>query len=51
MAVYGPCQGEARDNFVNWLYNLAIPINEHWLLLVILISSDLWITETYLVGT
>ena len=33
VVVYGPCQGEARDNFINWLYNLCIPIDEHWLLL------------------
>ena len=26
--VYGPCQGEARDNFVSWLYNLQIPMGE-----------------------
>ena len=30
--VYGPCQGEQRDNFVNWLLNLNIPNNENWLL-------------------
>ena len=33
VAVYGPCQGEARDNFVSWLYNLNIPVGENWLLL------------------
>ena len=33
VAVYGPCQGEARDNFVTWLYNLSIPVDENWLLL------------------
>ena len=33
VVVYGPCQGEGRDNFINWLYNLCIPIDEHWLLL------------------
>ena len=33
VAVYGPCQGEARDTFVSWLYNLSIPVVENWLLL------------------
>ena len=33
ISVYGPCQGEARDNFVSWLYNLQIPLGENWLLL------------------
>ena len=33
VVVYGPCHGEGRDNFINWLYNLCIPIDEHWLLL------------------
>lgn len=29
--VYGPCQGEARNIFVSWLYNLHIPMGENWL--------------------
>ena len=33
VVVYGSCQGEARDDFVNWLYNLHIPVEENWLLL------------------
>ena len=32
VSVYGPCQGEARDNFVSWLYNLQIPMDDNWLL-------------------
>ena len=32
VSVYGPCQGEARDNFVSWLYNLHIPMDDNWLL-------------------
>lgn len=31
--VDGPCQGEARDLFVSWLYNLHIPTEANWLLL------------------
>ena len=33
VVVYGPCQGEARDNFVTWMYHLNIPVDENWLLL------------------
>ena len=33
VSVYGPCQGEARDNFVAWLYNLNIPIDDNWLII------------------
>jgi exonuclease III len=33
VSVYGPCQGELRDDFVNWLYNLHIPTGSNWLLL------------------
>jgi exonuclease III len=33
VSVYGPCQGELRDSFVNWLYNLHIPSGSNWLLL------------------
>jgi exonuclease III len=31
VVVYGPCQGEDRDNFVHWLYNLIIPDDELWI--------------------
>jgi hypothetical protein len=31
--VYGPCKGQARDDFVQWLHDLDIPPYEHWLLL------------------
>jgi endonuclease/exonuclease/phosphatase family metal-dependent hydrolase len=31
VVVYGPCQGELRDLFVQWLYNLRIPDDELWL--------------------
>ena len=33
VAVYGPCQGMLRDNFVSWLYNIHIPVDSNWLLL------------------
>ena len=33
VVVYGPCQGEARDNFVTWMYHLNIPVDENWLIL------------------
>ena len=33
VSVYGPCEGESRDDFVHWLYHLQILIDEHWLLL------------------
>jgi len=33
VVVYGPCQGQARDNFVTWIYNLNIPVEENWLML------------------
>ena len=33
MSVYGPCDGQLRDDFVHWLYHLSIPLDEHWLLL------------------
>ena len=32
VALYGPCQGVQRDNFVNWLYNLQISSMSNWLL-------------------
>jgi exonuclease III len=31
VVVYGPCQGEQRDLFVQWLYDLIIPDDELWL--------------------
>jgi exonuclease III len=33
VVVYGPCEGEERDHFVQWLYNLSIPHDELWLFL------------------
>ena len=33
VTVYGPCQGEPRDNFVNWLYNIDIPVDENWMII------------------
>ena len=33
VSVYGPCQGPARDDFVQWLYNLDINCDDNWLLL------------------
>ena len=33
VSVYGPCQGPARDEFVQWLYNLDIRFGQNWLLL------------------
>ena len=33
VVIHGPCQREARDNFVTWLYNLCIPVEENQLLL------------------
>ena len=33
VVVYGPCQGEQRDLFVQWLYDLVIPDGELWLFL------------------
>jgi len=32
-AVYGPCQGDERINFVNWLNDLSIAENENWMLI------------------
>ena len=31
VVVYGPCHGEQRDLFVQWLYDLVIPTDELWL--------------------
>ena len=33
VSVYGPCEGQPRDDFVSWLYHLTIPLDENWLLL------------------
>jgi hypothetical protein len=33
VCIYGPCQGEERDIFVPWLYNLPIPSVENWILI------------------
>ena len=33
VSVYGPCEGQPRDDFVSWLYNLTIPPEENWLLI------------------
>lgn len=30
--IYGPCQGDSRVDYTNWLLNLNIPTNEDWLL-------------------
>jgi hypothetical protein len=32
VSAYGPCHGVERDNFVAWLFNLNIPVDENWLL-------------------
>jgi exonuclease III len=31
--IYGPCTGDMRDEFVQWMFNLNIPPEEDWLLL------------------
>ena len=31
--VYGPCEQQSRDLFVDWLYHLSIPFDANWLLL------------------
>ena len=31
--VYGPCQGELRDEFVSWIYNLDIDPGQLWMLM------------------
>jgi hypothetical protein len=31
VSIYGPCQGELRDEFIQWLFNLIIPDDELWL--------------------
>ena len=32
MNIYGPCSGDARDDFIQWLFDLAIPDDEDWLI-------------------
>ena len=31
--IYGPCQGEKRNTYTQWLFDLSIPSSEDWLLL------------------
>ena len=31
--IYGPCQGDPRTTYTNWLFSLSIPTNEDWLLM------------------
>jgi exonuclease III len=31
--IYGPCTGEDRNNFVQWLYDLHIGDSENWILM------------------
>lgn len=31
--IYGPCQGDQRDSFTKWLFEVDIPSTEDWLLL------------------
>ena len=31
--VYGPCQGDARTSFTDWLFDVNIPSSEDWLIL------------------
>lgn len=33
VSVYGPCAGSERDDFVLWLHNLNISVDQLWLLL------------------
>jgi hypothetical protein len=33
LSVYGPCHGELRDDFIQWLFNLNIPDDELWLIM------------------
>jgi hypothetical protein len=44
--LYGPCTGDSRDNFVQWLYDLNIPDGEDWILMGDFISLDPQVTET-----
>jgi hypothetical protein len=31
--IYGPCDGDDRNNFVNWLYNIDIEDSDNWILM------------------
>lgn len=31
--IYGPCQGEHRETFTKWLFDLDLPSSKDWLLL------------------
>jgi hypothetical protein len=31
--IYGPCAGDLRDTFTQWMFNLNIPLEEDWLIL------------------
>jgi exonuclease III len=33
VSVYGPCQGDLRDEFIQWLFNLIIRDDELWLVM------------------
>lgn len=37
--IYGPCDGEPRDEFVDWLYNLTMPTDLSGFFLMTLTSS------------
>lgn len=50
VSVYGPCEGQPRDDFVGRLYHLNIPPDEQWLLLGISILLDLLTIETCRAG-
>lgn len=30
--VYGPCQGQEKQNFIDWLYNLQIADDQDWMI-------------------
>jgi exonuclease III len=30
--VYGPCQGQEKQNFIDWLYNLQIAYDQDWMI-------------------
>jgi hypothetical protein len=33
MNIYGPCDGDNRDVFIKWLFDLSIPDDEDWLIM------------------
>jgi hypothetical protein len=43
--IYGPCAGDTREIFVQWMMNLEIPDDELWLLAGDLTSTDQKKTE------